>query len=55
MRVNMKHVVEIAGGLIIGSLASEAVNGVGKIVKNTVVKVKEKTKAKKEEKESKKD
>lgn len=42
MRVNMKHVVEIAGGLVIGSLACDAVNGVGKLAKNLVIKVKEK-------------
>lgn len=44
MRVNMKHVVEIAGGLVIGSLASDAVNGIGKLVKKSVVKVKTKVK-----------
>ena len=42
MRINMKHVVEIAGGLVIGALASEAVNGVGKLAKKVIVKVKEK-------------
>lgn len=42
MRVNMKHVVEIAGGLVIGVLASEAVNGIGKMVKKSVVKIKAK-------------
>lgn len=42
MNVNMKHVVEIAGGLLLGSLAHEAVNGVGKLAKKVVVKVKEK-------------
>lgn len=50
MRVNMKHVVEIAGGLVIGALVSDAVNGVGKMVKNSVVK----HKAKANEKEPKK-
>lgn len=44
MRVNMKHVVEIAGGLVIGALASDAVNGVGKMVKKSVVKIKAKVK-----------
>ena len=39
MKVNMKHVVEIAGGLLLGSLASDAVNGVGKLAKKVVVKV----------------
>lgn len=42
MKVNMKHVVEIAGGLVIGVLASEAVNGVGKLAKKVVVKAQEK-------------
>lgn len=42
MRVNVKHVVEIAGGLALGTLAAEAVNGVGKLAKKVVVKVKEK-------------
>lgn len=40
MRVNMKHVVEIAGGLLLGALASDAVNGVGKLAKKVVVKAK---------------
>ena len=40
MKVDMKHVVEIASGVVIGSLASEAVNGVGKLAKKLVVKVK---------------
>lgn len=40
MKVNVKHVVEIAGGLVLGSLAADAVNGVGKLVKAAVVKVK---------------
>lgn len=44
MRVNMKHVVEIAGGLVIGALASDAVNGAGKLVKKGVVKLKDKKK-----------
>lgn len=39
MKVNMKHVVEIAGGLVIGALASDAVNGVIKLAKGVVVKV----------------
>ena len=42
MKVNMKHVVEIAGGLLIGALASDAVNGVGKLAKKGVVKLKAK-------------
>ena len=42
MKVNVKHVVEIAGGLLLGSLAADAVNGVGKLAKAVVVKVKEK-------------
>lgn len=48
MRVNMKHVVEIAGGLVIGALASDAVNGIGKAVKKSVVKLKAKAKEPKE-------
>lgn len=44
MKVNMKHVVEIAGGLIIGSLASDAVNGLGKLAKKSVIKIKTKVK-----------
>lgn len=44
MKVNMKHVVEIAGGLIIGSLASDAVNGLGKMAKKSVIKIKTKVK-----------
>lgn len=39
MKVDMKHVVEIAGGLLLGSLASDAVNGIGKLAKKVVVKV----------------
>lgn len=42
MKVNMKHVVEIAGGLVLGVLASEAVNGVGKLAKKVVEKVSKK-------------
>lgn len=42
MKVNMKHVVEIAGGLVLGSLAADAVNGVGKLAKAVVVKIKDK-------------
>ena len=44
MRVNMKHVVEIAGGLVIGALASDAVNVVGKLAKKGVAKLQEKAK-----------
>ena len=46
MRVNAKHVVEIAGGLVLGALASDAVNGVGKLAKKVVVNIKNKKKAK---------
>lgn len=42
MKVNAKHVVEIAGGLVLGTLAAEAVNGVGKLAKVVVVKLKDK-------------
>lgn len=41
MNVNVKRVVEIAGGIVIGVLASEAVNAVGNVAKKVVVKVKE--------------
>ena len=44
MKVNMKHVVEIAGGLIIGNMASDAINGLGKLVKKSVIKIKTKVK-----------
>ena len=39
MKINVKHVVEIAGGLIVGSLASDALNGVVNVVKKQVNKV----------------
>lgn len=39
MKINVKHVVEIAGGLLVGSLASDALNGVVKVVKKQVNKV----------------
>ena len=42
MKVNMNHVVEIAGGLIIGNLASDAVNGLGKLAKKSVIKIRQK-------------
>lgn len=44
MRVNMKHVVEIAVGLMIGGLASDAVDGVAKFAKKTAVKFQAKAK-----------
>ena len=44
MNVIVKHVVEIAGGLVLGGLASDAVNGVGKLAKKAIVKVQEKVK-----------
>lgn len=40
MRINLKHVVEIAGGLVIGALASDAVDGIIKIIKEAVVNAK---------------
>ena len=43
MNVILRRVVEIAGGLVLGSLASEAVNGIGKLAKKGVVKLKAKT------------
>ena len=48
MKVNMKHVIEIAGGLVIGALASDMVDGVGKLAKKAVVKAKEKMNEKEE-------
>ena len=42
MNAIVKHVVEIAGGILIGSLASDAVNSAVKLAKETVVKVKNK-------------
>ena len=41
MKINVKHIVEIAGGLVLGKLASEAVNGIAKIVKGAVIKIKD--------------
>ena len=40
MNAVIKHVIEIAGGLVIGGLASDAVNGVIKIAKEKGSKVK---------------
>ena len=37
MNVMVKHIVEIAGGLVVGSLASDALN---KVIKVTAEKVK---------------
>lgn len=44
MKVNMKHVVEIAGGLVIGGLASDVVNGVINLTKKKVKNIKLKKK-----------
>jgi hypothetical protein len=44
MNVIVKHVVEIAGGLVLGGLASDAVNGLGKLAKKAVVKAQAKVK-----------
>lgn len=44
MNVIVRRVIEIAGGLVIGSLAHDAVNGVGKLAKKAVVKVTSKAK-----------
>lgn len=38
MKVNVKHIVEIAGGLIIGGLLSDAVNAVIDVAKKQVKK-----------------
>lgn len=40
MKVNVKHVVEIAGGLVLGGLANKALNGIGKLTKGAVAKIK---------------
>jgi hypothetical protein len=44
MNVIVRRVVEIAGGLVIGSLAHDAVNGLGKLAKKAVVKAQAKAK-----------
>lgn len=44
MNVIVRHIVEIAGGLVLGALASDAVNGVGKLAKKGVVKAQAKAK-----------
>ena len=41
MKVNAKHVVENTGGLVLGKLASEEVNGIAKNVKRAVIKIKD--------------
>lgn len=42
MKVNLIHIVEIAGGLVIGSLMSDAVNGIVNISKKAVDNIKKK-------------
>lgn len=42
MNVIVKCVVEIAGGVVIGCLVSDAVNGAIKLTKDKVVKIKKK-------------
>ena len=42
MKVNVKHIVEIAGGLIIGGLLSDAVNAVIDVAKKQVKKAQNK-------------
>ena len=42
LKVNMKHVVEIAGGLLIGGLMSDAVNGAVNLAKKQVKNLKKK-------------
>lgn len=44
MNVMLKRMVEIAGGLVIGGLASDALNGVGKVAKKVINNVKNKKK-----------
>lgn len=56
MKVNVNHVVEIAGGLVIGGLMSDVVDGVAKgsvkVVKAVAKKVKNKKAEKKEKVEA---
>lgn len=40
MNVMVKHIIEIAGGLVVGNLAGNVVNKVGKVAKEKVKKVK---------------
>ena len=42
MKVNVKTIVEIAGGLVVGSLVGDAVNRIAHIVKKQVKKSQEK-------------
>lgn len=42
MRVNVKHIIEIAGGLFIGSLMSDAVDKVIEVSKEAVKNIKDK-------------
>ena len=42
MKVNVKHIVEIAGGLIIGGLLSDTVNVVVDVAKKQVKKAQKK-------------
>ena len=42
MNVMVKHMVEIAGGIVIGSLAGDALNGLVKVTKKVVKKAKKK-------------
>lgn len=42
MKVNVKNIVEIAGGLVIGSLLGEAVNGIVNITKKQIKKAQKK-------------
>lgn len=36
MNVMMKHVIEIAGGLVVGGLVSDALNGVVNVTKKAI-------------------
>lgn len=42
MKVNVKHIIEIAGGLVVGGLMSDAVNGVVNVSKKVVKNLKKK-------------
>lgn len=44
MRIDMKNVIEIASGVAIGGLVTGAVNGIGKLAKKSVIKIREKAK-----------
>lgn len=42
MKVNVKHIIEIAGGLVVGALMSDALNGAINVSKKVVKNIKKK-------------